>query len=294
MSILLFLDESGHDHKNAPYEIRGGIALRAERLWPFVRDIKRLEVACFGVSLHRYQGELKGHRLLDRHRFQWANQESPLEDLARRKYALSFLNKGVQKQPPTRMEFTAYGQACIEMVRGVFETLHNHGARIFAVAIPRSVEKPATFQAEEYLRKDFVFLLERFFYFLEEENETGLLVMDQTDQAEDRRFVVGLERYFTRTQPGLFRTARIVPSPFFVSSDMAYPVQIADVCIYCINHAFRLPSQGMDAPTREEVKAESLDHLFKLQWKGQGSRDGKVFDSFGIAFVPDPYSQASQ
>ncbi len=27
MSWLLFLDESGHDHRQLPYEVRGGIAL---------------------------------------------------------------------------------------------------------------------------------------------------------------------------------------------------------------------------------------------------------------------------
>ena len=36
MSWLLFLDESGHDHKQLPYEVRGGIALHARQLWPFV------------------------------------------------------------------------------------------------------------------------------------------------------------------------------------------------------------------------------------------------------------------
>ncbi len=49
MSYLLFLDESGHDHKNAPYEVRGGVALHAEKLWPFVQGMKKLEEACFGA-----------------------------------------------------------------------------------------------------------------------------------------------------------------------------------------------------------------------------------------------------
>jgi len=29
MAWLLFLDESGHDHKQMPYEVRGGVALHA-------------------------------------------------------------------------------------------------------------------------------------------------------------------------------------------------------------------------------------------------------------------------
>jgi hypothetical protein len=49
MSWLLFIDESGHDHKNCPYEVRGGVAIHASRLWPldkgadqqFVRQMER-------------------------------------------------------------------------------------------------------------------------------------------------------------------------------------------------------------------------------------------------------------
>lgn len=40
MSWLLFLDEFGHDHRTSPYEVRGGIALQAEKLWPFVQHLQ--------------------------------------------------------------------------------------------------------------------------------------------------------------------------------------------------------------------------------------------------------------
>ncbi|HEV3204079.1 MAG TPA: hypothetical protein VGY77_06845, partial [Gemmataceae bacterium] len=49
MSWLLFLDESGHDHKHMPYEVRGGVALHARELWPFVRAVDDLEYATFGL-----------------------------------------------------------------------------------------------------------------------------------------------------------------------------------------------------------------------------------------------------
>lgn len=294
MSVLLFLDESGHDHKNAPYEVRGGVAIDADRLWPFVRAMQSLEESCFGDYLHRFRKEIKGHKLLDKDRFKWANQGPRMDDASRRLNCLSFLNKGVQKSPtapaPIRAEFTAYGQACLEMARGVFELLRNHGAKLFASVIPCSVERPATSEADEYLRKDFVYLLERYFYYLEGRNTTGLLVMDETEKTEDRRFVRRLERYFTFTQTGRYRTVRIVPSPFFVSSDMAYPVQAADVCIYCVNHAFRLPGRGMDGPVRTEIRDEFLVYLRDLEFHGDGERDGQVFRTHGIVFVPDPYT----
>lgn len=37
MSYLLFLDESGHDHKVAPYEVTGGVAIHVSKLWPLSR-----------------------------------------------------------------------------------------------------------------------------------------------------------------------------------------------------------------------------------------------------------------
>src|SRR6266496_592474 len=85
MSWLLFLDESGHDHKNMPYEVRGGIALHASQLWPFVQAMQRLELDCFGCHLHQYRCELKGASLLDRKRYRFAAQSDTMEAEARRK-----------------------------------------------------------------------------------------------------------------------------------------------------------------------------------------------------------------
>lgn len=136
MSYFLFIDESGHDHKNAPYEVRGGVALRTEKLWPFIQAMTNLEQAAFGDALHRYKTEIKGHRLLDKDRFVWAQQDALLDDQARRKYALGFLNKGLVKKPPSRLEFTAYGQASLNMARGIFDLLRTNEAKVFAVAIP--------------------------------------------------------------------------------------------------------------------------------------------------------------
>lgn len=290
MSWLLFLDESGHDHHNMPYEVRGGVALHAENLWPFIRAISGLELAAFGTELGQFQKELKGAKLLDRDRYKWALQGEPLPEEARRKHCRAFPTKGLEKKVPTREEFTAYGQASLEMARGIFQLLREHSAVLFAAAIPRDVVKPQTFEASEFLRKDQVFLLERYFYFLEQRREYGLLFMDEVEKAADRRFVRRLQAYFTKTQVGRYRTRWIVPSPLFVASDMTYPVQAADLCIYCINWGFRLPSEGMDTPGRSEIADEFGPWLNQLQFKGEGHRDGRTFPCYGIKYVPDPYT----
>jgi hypothetical protein len=291
MSYLLFLDESGHDHKNMPYEVRGGIVIHAKKLWPFIRSLNTSEQEAFGDYLHRYKTEIKGWKLLDKDRIKWAQQGGVMDAVSRRKNCLAFLNKGLEKRPPTRQEFTAYGQACLAMARGIFDLLRAFDVKIIAAAIPRNVKKPDPFKAEEYLRKDITFMLERYFYLLEAQKETGLIVLDETDKTLDRRFVARLQRYFSLTQHGRQRSAHIVPTPFFVASDMAYPVQVADVCIYAINHGFRLPKYGMDAPVREDIQREFGQFISDLQWKGDGYKDGDVYQCSGIIYVPDPYGR---
>jgi len=292
MSYLLFIDESGHDHKSMPYEVTGGVAIHASKLWAFVQAIKSLEVSSFGAQLSSFGSEIKGHKLLDKDRFKWAAQEPPLEDAARRKHALAFLSKGAAHQQHTRLEFTAYGQASLMLARGIFERLASHEATLFAAAIPREVKKPKVMR--DLLRKDLVFMLERYFHFLESKQSAGLLVMDESEKTQDRGLTRRLERYFSDTETGRFRSgggrlARIVPTPFFVASDMAYPVQAADVCIYCLNWGFRLQSRGMNAVTRTEIATEFGPWLNSIQFEGDAYNDGQVHRTYGIVFVPDPY-----
>jgi len=292
MSYLLCMDESGHDHKNTPYEVRGGIALRVDKLWPFVQAMRKLEIHAFGDTLSKYGKEIKGHKLLDKDRFKWAYQDDWMEDEERRKSCLAFLNRGIKKEAPKRHEFTAFGQACLTMVREMFSLLKAHEAVVFAGVIPSTVKRPADFVYDDYLRKDHVYVFQRYYDFLEEMETDGLLIMDETEKEEDRRFVNRMYRYFERTQTGNLRASRIAPVPFFVSSDMSYPVQAADCVIYCINWGFRLPKHGMDFPTRQDVADESADWIARLQACIRKTESGQTYREWGIKFVPDPYTSA--
>ncbi|MCY3940564.1 MAG: DUF3800 domain-containing protein [Gammaproteobacteria bacterium] len=290
MSWLFFMDESGHDHKTTPYEVRGGFAIHVSHLWPFISDMQQLELDSFGCRTHRYGKELKGANLVDKKRFRFAQQQEAFSDHERQKLCRSFLVKNLQgNEAPVWEEFASYGQACLLMARETLALLKKHKAVILASAISRGTRKPPNYRFDEYLRKDVVFLLERFFYLLERKKEHGLLVMDQMDEREDRRFVARLEAYFTKTTIGRYRTTWIVPTPFFVPSNLTYAVQAADICIYCINWGFRLPNRGMDAHSRSEIADMFGRDLAELQFRGQGYRDGQVFDTYGIFHVPDPY-----
>jgi hypothetical protein len=45
----------------------------------------------------------------------------------------------------------------------------------------------------------------------------------------------------------------------------------------------------MDAPNRPEIAEDYGRWLAQLQFHGERYRDGAVYDSYGIIFVPDPY-----
>ena len=285
VSWLLFLDESGHDHKSMPYEVHGGIALHASKLWPFIQAVRTLEQSIFGAYLHDHGTEIKGAKLLNKSRFAWERQGQKLDPQARRKNALNFLNVSRQGGRPRRDEFTAFGQGCIELAEGICLLLKSHEAVLFASIIP-PVKRPHDVAAD-VPRKDIVFLLERYFYFLKERDETGLLVMDQTEKDNDRKLVQRMEKYFAHTLQGSRRAQWVVPSPLFVDSDMVYGVQVADLCVYALNWAYRLGD--MDKPTRPEIEP-FVWLLEPLIWHGEGWHAGRHFRTRSVVYVPDPYT----
>ena len=206
-----------------------------------------------------------------------------MADKERQKNARSFLEKSHRKQSPSGEEFAAYGQACICMARGIFQELNGHNAKVLAAIV--QAQKPGKPQYDGYLRKDHVFLLERYFYMLERYKEFGLLVMDEIEKKEDRKLSKRIERYYTTTSKGQYRATWVVPSPFFVSSDMTYAIQAADVCIYAINWGYRLSHMENPKPTRAEIEDNFSQWLKKLQYAGT-SDDGKHL-VYGIVYVPD-------
>ena len=290
MAWLLFMDESGHSHKELPYEVRGGYALADTHLRPFAQDVLRLELSCFGARLAAFKSENKGMKLLKKDRFEQAAQLPEIESTDRQQLCRALLQGGLVKHPPTRGQLTAYGQASLRMAEGIFDFLEQPKAVIFASAAPCGTGRPPSdsLPPPNILRKDHIFLLERFFYFLEWERQMGLLVMDEVEKTEDRRFGQRLHDYFVKTANGRERSRWIVPSPFFVSSDMALPVQVADVVIYALNWGCRHPAE-MTAPTRPEIESRFSARIENLKWKGEGYDGVRTHKSFGIVCVPDLY-----
>ena len=280
MTQLFFIDESGHDHKNMPYEVRGGFSIHVSKLWTFVQDLRALELHCFGCRLE----EIKGSKLLSRKKFEWASQGEDLPDEWRRELVKKFFqNKGKANHE----QYTAYGQACLKMAKGIVEILVKSESKLFAAVISRGIKPPQGYKHKDFLRKDQVFMFERFFYLLQENDEHGLIVIDETEKMQDRRFVSRMEKYFTEAGRGVHFANLIVPSPFFVSSDMTVAVQVADLCIFAINWGYR--TKEMDAVTRPEIENMFAADLGKLQYYRKIGKDHK----YSINLVRKPYQSGS-
>jgi hypothetical protein len=290
MSYLLFMDESGHDHNNMPLEVRGGVAIELSKLWSFQQAWKNLEYECFGTELSKFGKELKGSNLLNRKKFKFASRPEEVGKALIAKEARTFLETSQLMQPLNPLGMKAYGLAGLHFVDGVFDLLSAHDARIFATSIPKGMHDKKNLLKETHLRKDYAFLIERFYYFLEANDKDGMLVLDETDRTDDRRFINRIGRYFRSTNPGKQRSRRVFPIPFFVASDMSVGVQAADIVLYCLNWGFRKTKGLEDTHCRVEIQKRYENKIGNLQWMGQISGSISARQTRSIVHIPDPFT----
>jgi len=291
--MLLFLDESGHDHAAAPYEVLAGVTISEVNLWPLIQAIRGAEIEFFGVYMRKLGVELKGKKLLKRKTFRLAAQTTPIEPDTRRDLARSFLEKGHRElqggasEVRKSEEFAAYGQAVLSFVQRVFGLMAQYRVKTFAAMVSKHAARASD---DSMLRRDYAFLLQRFFYYLEDisDQEMGLIVFDELEKAQCGSRIQQLERYFLETSKGYERSARIVPEPFFVHSDLTTAVQLADLIAYCANWAIRINSR-MSEPTRTELEpfAQQIQGM-SYYGRRPDRPGGSVFwPQYGIFYVDD-------
>lgn len=260
MSWSIFIDESGQDRKASPYEVLAGIAVEDRKIWPLIRQLADCERYYFGMRLFdAYGREAKATKLLDRRAFKHARQMPDMEQHERTQLAREMLEDGTGA---TKMRLTALGQAKIAYCRHILDIVHAHGARAFATIVPKDAPRPET----DMLRKDYAYLFERIFYFLNSkpDNPMGYLVFDEIDKSASHILLGQVSSYFIKTRNGRTRSRLIIPEPFFVHSDLTSLVQVADIIAYTISWGLRLP--GMHEPAREELAALA-DKIRRLEFR---------------------------
>jgi hypothetical protein len=288
MAWFLFIDESGHDRGLAPYEVLAGIAVEDRQMWNLILAIHQAEETFFGTRLSRGNLELKGGKLLKRKTFRLASQMPPLPPVDRRDLARSCLEKGRAVRGSgaasrvSRAELTALGQAKVAFVEHVFELCGRHGARAFASIVDRDAPRPEG----DFLRKDYSFLFERFFYFLDERQDQpqGVVVFDELERSMCHILIDQMARYFHQTAVGRWRSSRILPEPFFVHSEMTTLIQIADIVAYVISWGVRF--RALARPAREDLDSMARAAL-RLRYRATRERDGSPFYVWSFAAIDD-------
>lgn len=267
MSYFLFVDESGHDLNESPYEVLGGIAVEDRELWNLIQDAQQAEERNFG---RRYSGgpaELKGKKLLKRKVFRLASQSKAMPQDVRTHYARKCLESGEQAG---FRELTALSQAKLSYVSELFDICAQHRCKAFASIINTS--DPRVVQTG-YLRKDYVYLLERFFYFLEDGDPTlcGIVVFDELEKSKSHILIDQMRRYFQNSIKGRSRAGQIIPEPFFVHSELTTGIQIADLITYTLSWGFRIKEMGK--PAREEL-LPFVEQICRLRYRATREVNG--------------------
>ena len=235
MAWFLFMDESGQDHGASPYEVLAGVAIRDDFLWRVVTELQDTEVAHFGRRYSQGVHELKGKKILKRKTFSLAELNCQVLPHEVPLLAKEILDDGATNNSIRHLKSLALAK--IAYVSDVFSICESHCCKIFASVV--EIDAPPT--SLDGLRKDYAYLFERFFYFLEDESsnsgysQQGVLVFDEVEKSKSHVLIDQAHRYFKETATGRHRASLVVPEPFFVHSDLTTGVQIADLAAYCIS-----------------------------------------------------------
>lgn len=260
MAYILFIDESGHDLTDSPYEVIAGIAIEDQNLWNLIREVHELEIATFGTRYSSGNRELKARKILKRKTFRLASQKVDINDADIPVLAKNCLEDGSNT---TKQELTALARAKLIFVEKLIELCSSYRCKIFA-----TINNGISLEDDEpdFLRKDYVYLFERYFYYLDDKPEepSGIIVFDELEKSKSHILIGQIENYFKRTTKGRTRSSLIIPEPFFVHSDLTTGVQIADIFAYLISWGFRL--NGMDKPIRNEL-TPFVDLIKQLRYR---------------------------
>ncbi len=245
LRMLLFIDESGHDHHEMPCEVLAGVAVSEANLWNLVKAVRAAEKDFFGDYLRNLRvTELKAKKLLKRKRFRSAQRKVEIAKGELSELAHSALMKGIsaskdgaQASAVTERELVAYSRQVLGFVDEVINIAARYEARVIASIVDIKAPRPDM----GMLRKDYIYLFERYFYLLESRplHERGLVVFDELEKTKAKILIQQMAAYFLGTQNGRYRSARIVPEPFFVHSELTTGVFLADLAAYTLGWGWR-------------------------------------------------------
>jgi hypothetical protein len=217
--------------------------------------------------------EVKARKLLKKKRFDEAHRDVEMSHDESVRLANSLLTKGkaargTPTNNPTYREIVAYSRRVLDFVDAVLGIAAGFSVQVFASVVAADAPRPDNL----LLRKDYVYLFERYFYFLETlpPRDRGLIVFDELDKAQSHILLQQMAAYFLGTRTGQYRSSRIVPEPFFVHSDLATGVFLADLVAYILGWGWRLAS--MPQASRVELRSYATK-IHEMQFHGEKPKE---------------------
>ncbi|MBI4700964.1 MAG: DUF3800 domain-containing protein [Deltaproteobacteria bacterium] len=288
MAFFLFVDESGQDRRASPYEVLAGVAIEDSRLWSLITAIHAAEDDFFGERISGVDMEFKAKKLLKSKTFRLAAQQASIPAEERRALAQACLVEGRaasregRQAVVTKARLTALAQAKLSFVERVLELCAQHQVRLFASIVDRDAPRPEG----DFLRKDYAYLFERFFYFLDDRGayQQGVVVFDKLERSRSHILVDQMARYFLDTAKGRMRASRIVPEPFFVHSNLTTLIQVADLVAYLVAWGVRVG--GLSRPARGELEGLA-EAVCELRYRAERERGGQPFAIWSFAIIDD-------
>jgi hypothetical protein len=293
MSYFLFVDESGHDRKLAPAEVLGGFAIRDGALWSFIQAVYALQTEIFGVTYPALNAErraartkatdedfeskeIKGDNFLNPRVFKKAALFAAFKPDERRELAESCLRKAGSAD---KKAISALAQAKLEYVKRLFELCPIFRGQCLGIVVP--VDAPGDRKVPaSVLRKDYAYLFERFFYFVDSKSveHAGIIVFDELDKSASHILLGQMQAYYRETKTGQDRSERLVPEPLFVHSDLTVGIQLADLIAYVLSWG-----HGFDRNTIvPKPRAELLPYIkqiesLKIDSKVNGAKSDGIY-----------------
>src|SRR6266571_3515569 len=275
MAHFLFVDESDPRREGCPCEVLGGLCVEDRDVWNLIEAMHVTEEQFFGMRYSQIR-ELKGKKILKRKVFRLASQMGPIDPDERTGLAKQALLAG---DVANRSQITALAQAKIAYVSEIFNLCGRYRCNAFASIVCHDAPRPTA----SVLRKDYTFLFERFFYFLEDrgpENH-GIIVFDELEKSRSHILLSQMEEYFLKTNTGKLRSRQVIPQPFFVHSDLTTLIQVADLLAYTIAWGWRKTGY-FDAAKRPELEDLATQAYGLRYTTRRGARDEHVVWSFCV------------
>ena len=288
MAHFLFIDESGQDERDSPYAVLAGITVEDNKAWKMIDSIVRAENRFFGCRYGRIKEEFKGRKFLKKKVFRQAGQEPPIDFEERRILSHDCLVSG---HAGSRLQITALAQAKLEFVHEVLDIARSFECHAFASVVLRGAPR----LQNNALRKDYSYLFERFYYFLEDLglDAQGIVVFDELEKTQSKILIDQMQEYFLKTARGIQRARQIIPQPFFVHSDLTTLIQVADLVAYIIAWGFRVPGT-LDAPARAELN-DYVSKIASMRYRAMRNIMGNPhFGVWSIAAIDDLRSAIEQ